>query len=166
MSTDALSTQSRTPALEAQTIDALIAAHFPHVHGGQKSFFIEEVTATTSVVRMKFHERHVRPGGTISGPAMFTLLDIAVWVAVMAALGEAGVDAVTTHCNMHFLAKPAARDMIAKVTLLRVGKRSSVAECALFSEGSEEMVAHGVAGYAIPSSGKGKIIPHSGSMIP
>lgn len=167
MSTDALGTRGRTAAvLDAASIDALISTHFPHLHGGEKSFFIEEVTGRTATVRMKFHERHVRPGGTISGPAMFTLLDVGVWVAVMAALGEAGVDAVTTHCNMHFLAKPAARDMIAKVTLLRVGKRSSVAECALFSEGSEEVVAHGVAGYTIPASARGKIIPHSGNIIP
>lgn len=166
MSTEAFGTQGRTPGLDAASIDALISAHFPHIHGNEKSFFIEAVTATTATVRMKFHERHVRPGGTISGPAMFTLLDVAVWAAMMAALGEAGVDAVTTHCNMHFLAKPAARDMIAKVTLLRVGRRSSVAECALYSEGSDELVAHGVAGYAIPSSSKGKIIPHSGIKIP
>lgn len=166
MSTDALSTQSRTAVLDAAAIDALIATHFPHVHGEEKSFFIEDVTATTSVVRMKFNARNVRPGGTISGPAIFKLLDIAVWVAVMAAIGETGVDAVTTHCNLHFLAKPAARDMLAKVTLLRGGKRSFIAECALYSEGSEEMVAHGVAGYTIPRSSAGKIIPHSGNMIP
>ncbi|MDX2203975.1 MAG: PaaI family thioesterase [Hyphomicrobiaceae bacterium] len=166
MSTDAFGTQSRTAALDAGSIDALIAAHFPHVHGGQKSFFIEAVTATTATVRMKYQERHARPGGTISGPAMFTLLDVAVWAAVMAALGEAGVDAVTTHCNLHFLSRPAARDMLAKVTLLRVSRRSAVAECALYSEGSEELVAHGVAGYAIPTSSAGRVIPHSGNMIP
>ncbi len=152
MSTDALTTQSRGPVLDAASIDALIAEHFPHVHGPEKSFFIEEVTGRSATVRMKYRDRHARPGGTISGPAMFTLLDIAIWVAIMAALGEAGVDAVTTHCNMEFLAKPPARDVIARVKLLRLGKRSAVAECLLVSDGSEELVAHGIAGYAIPSS--------------
>jgi len=159
MSTDAFGTHSRAPLLSAERIDQLISTHFPHVHGGQKSFFIEDVTARSARVRMRFEERHVRPGGTISGPAMFTLGDIAIWVAVMGAMGEAGVDAVTTHFNLHFLARPGQRDMIAKVELLRVSGRSAVAECALFSDGSEEMVAHGVAGYAIPSSTAGKVIP-------
>jgi uncharacterized protein (TIGR00369 family) len=159
MSTDAFGTQSRAPLLNAERIDQLIETHFPHVHGGQKSFFIEAVSARTAQVRMRFDTRHMRPGGTISGPAMFTLGDIAIWVAVMGAMGEAGVDAVTTHFNLHFLARPGQRDMIAKVQLLRVSQRSAVAECQLFSDGSDEMVAHGVAGYAIPSSNSGKVIP-------
>lgn len=159
MSTDAFGTHSRAPLLSAERIDELIETHFPHVHGGQKSFFIEAVTARTSQVRMRFDVRHVRPGGTISGPAMFTLGDIAIWVAVMGAMGEPGVDAVTTHFNLHFLARPGQRDMIAKVQLLRVSRRSAVAECQLFSDGSDEMVAQGVAGYAIPSSNSGKVIP-------
>lgn len=159
MSTEASETQSRVAALTAEDIDELILTHFPHVHGAQRSFFIEAVTARTARVRMKFEERHVRPGGTISGPAMFTLADIAIWAAIMGALGEAGVDAVTTHFNLHFLARPAPRDVIAEVKLLRVGKRSAVAECQLFSDGSDDLVAHGVAGYAIPSSPAGKVLP-------
>lgn len=161
MSTDAFETQSRAPLLTAERIDQLIETHFPHLQGGQKSFVIEDVTARTACVRMRFEARHVRPGGTISGPAMFTLGDVAIWVAVMGAMGEAGVDAVTTHFNLHFLARPGQRDMIAKVQLLRVSKRSAVAECQLFSDGADEMVAHGVAGYAIPSSDAGKVIPQS-----
>ena len=159
MSTHGFETQSRAAVLSAARIDDLIETHFPHVHGAQKSFFIEDVTATSACVRMRNEDRHVRPGGTISGPAMFTLADIAIWVAIMGAMGEAGVDAVTTHFNLHFLKRPGRLDVLARVHLLRVGKRSAVAECQLFSEGSDDMVAHGVAGYAIPSSDAGKVIP-------
>ena len=90
---------------------------------------------------------------------MFTLADIAIWVAIMGALGEDGLDAVTTHFNLNFLSKPEARDVIAEVTLLRVGRRSAVAECLLYTDGEDAMVAHTVAGYAIPSSPVGKILP-------
>lgn len=152
MSTDAFVTESRASMLSAERIDALIATHYPHVHGNQKTFFIEDVTARTARVRMRFDEWHVRPGGTISGPAMFTLGDIAIWVAVMGALGEAGVDAVTSHFNLHFLSRPAPRDVIAEVVLLRASKRSVIAECELYSDGSDDLVAHGVAGYTIPSA--------------
>jgi len=37
------------------------------------------------------HQRHTRPGGTISGAAMFMLADFAVYVAIIAALGEIGL---------------------------------------------------------------------------
>jgi acyl-coenzyme A thioesterase PaaI-like protein len=35
---------------------------------------------------MRHHERMLRPGGTVSGPAMFGLADFSVYVAVIAAL--------------------------------------------------------------------------------
>lgn len=159
MSTDGLETESRVASISAERITELIDTHFPHIHGDERTFFVEDVTARTARVRMRHHPRNVRPGGTVSGPAMFTLADIAIWVAIMGALGEDGLDAVTTHFNLNFLSKPEARDVIAKVTLLRVGRRSAVAECLLYSEGVEAMVAHTVAGYAIPSSQEGKILP-------
>lgn len=161
MSTQALSTRGGVAVIDAARIAELIDTHFPHVHGSERSFIIEAVTARSARVRMKYQERHVRPGGSISGPAMFTLADVAVWIAIMGALGERGVDAVTTQLNLNFLAKPGAKDMLAEVTLLRVGPRSAVAECELYSDGEPEMVAHAVAGYAIPSSSAGRVIPQS-----
>lgn len=162
MSTDALETEGRAAAIGAQRIAELIDTHFPHIHGDERTFFVEDVTARTARVRMRHHPHNVRPGGTVSGPAMFTLADIAIWVAIMGALGEDGLDAVTTHFNLNFLSKPEARDMVALVTLLRVGRRSAVAECLLYSDGVEAMVAHTVAGYAIPSSPVGKLLPSVG----
>src|SRR5262249_51285863 len=69
------------------------------------------------------HQRHTRPGGTISGAAMFMLADFAVYVAIIAALGEIGLQAVTTNLNINFLAKPKPRDLIAEVRLIRLGRR-------------------------------------------
>ena len=65
-------------------------------------------------VRLVHHERHTRPGGTVSGSAMFTLADFAVYVAIIAAVGEVGLDAVTTNLNINFLAKPEPRDLVAR----------------------------------------------------
>lgn len=159
MSTDGFETESRAAVISAARITQLIDTHFAHIHGGDRILFVEDVTARTARVRLKHHPRNVRPGGTVSGPAMFTLADMAIWVAIMGALGDAGLDAVTTHFNLNFLSKPEPTDVIAHVTLLRVGRRSAVAECRLSSEGSDEMVAHAIAGYAIPSSSHGKILP-------
>ena len=150
MSTGATETQRRAAVIDAARITELIDTHFPHIHGGDRVFFVEAVTARTARVRMRYHARNTRPGGTISGPAMFTLADIAIWVAVMAALGEPGLDAVTTHFNLNFLVKPEPDDIMAHATLLRVGARSAVAECLLRSASSATLVAHTVAGYAIP----------------
>jgi uncharacterized protein (TIGR00369 family) len=137
--------------LDVARIEALIDARFPQIHAGGRTLLIEEVTARSARVRMKSHDRHIRPGGTVSGPSMFTLADFAVYVAIIAALGEPGLDAVTTNLNINFLARPEARDMTARVELLRLGRRSAVGEAELYSDGVEGMVAHAIATYALPA---------------
>jgi len=82
---------------------------------------------------------------------MFTLADFSVYVAIIATLGEAGIDAVTTNLNINFLAKPEPRDLIASVRLLRLGRRLAVGEAQLYSDGAADPVAHAIATYALPS---------------
>ncbi len=101
--------------LDIARIEALIDDRFPQIHSGGRIFNIEEIGERNARVRMRHHERMLRPGGTVSGPAMFTLADFSVYVAIIATLGEAGIDAVTTNLNINFLAKPEARDMVAAV---------------------------------------------------
>jgi uncharacterized protein (TIGR00369 family) len=136
--------------LDAQRIEALIDQRFPQIHAGGRSLVIEEVGGRNARVRLVHHDRHNRPGGTVSGPAMFTLADFAVYVAIIAALGEPGLDAVTTNLNINFLAKPEPRDLVATVRLIRLGRRLAVGEAELVSEGALEMCAHAIATYALP----------------
>jgi uncharacterized protein (TIGR00369 family) len=143
--------------LDVARIEALIDQRFPQIHAGGRSLVIEAVGARSARVRMKSHDRHIRPGGTVSGPSMFTLADFSVYVAIIAALGEPGLDAVTTNLNINFLAKPEARDMTASVKLLRLGRRLAVGEAELYSEGVDGMVAHAIATYAVPAvAGRGQ----------
>jgi acyl-coenzyme A thioesterase PaaI-like protein len=90
-----------TNRLDAGRIEALIDARFPQIHSGGRTLVIEEVGERSARVRLKHHERHIRPGGTVSGPTMFTLADVAVYVTIIAALGEVGLDAVTTNLNVN-----------------------------------------------------------------
>ena len=41
-------------------------------------------------MRLHFDDKHLRPGGTISGPSMFSLADLALYVAVLAQVGRVG----------------------------------------------------------------------------
>lgn len=137
--------------LDAARVEALIDARFPQVHAGGRSLLVEHIEARRARVRMKHEERHTRPGGTVSGTAMFTLADFGIYVAVIAALGEDGIDAVTSNLNINFLARPEARDLIAEVRLIRLGRRLAVGEVEIYSEGGTEMVAHAIGSYAVPS---------------
>ena len=140
-----------TNRLDIARIEALIDDRFPQIHSGGRILTIEGIGDRSARVRMQHHERIIRPGGTESGPAMFTLADFSVYVAIIATLGEAGIDAVTTNLNINFLTKPEARDMLSSVRLIRLGRRLAVGEAQLYSDGAGDMVAHAIATYALPA---------------
>ena len=142
---------SMTDSLDIARIEALLDDRFPQIHSGGRIFSIEEIGERNARVRMRHHERMLRPGGTVSGSAMFGLADFSVYVAIIATLGEAGIDAVTTNLNINFLARPEARDMVSSVSLIRLGRRLAVREARLYSDGVADMVAHAIATYALPA---------------
>jgi uncharacterized protein (TIGR00369 family) len=140
-----------TDSLDIARIEALLDDRFPQIHSGGRIFSIEEIGERNARVRMRHHERMLRPGGTVSGSAMFGLADFSVYVAIIATLGEAGIDAVTTNLNINFLARPEARDMVSSVSLIRLGRRLAVGEARLYSDGVADVVAHAIATYALPT---------------
>jgi uncharacterized protein (TIGR00369 family) len=130
-------------------MEAFFDREFPQIHMGGRIFRVEEVGHGTARLRMAYDARNVRPGGTLSGPSMFTLADLAFYVAVLGAIGPVGL-AVTTNLNINFLRKPAPRDLIASCRLLKIGKRLAVGEATLLSDGEDEPVAHATGTYSIP----------------
>jgi len=139
------------PPLTTETVSRIINETFPGIHSAGRLITIEAVGARKARARLAFDPGHLRPGGTVSGPAMFTLADFTIYVALIATLGEAGIPAVTSNLSINFLLRPEPLDVIADATLLRIGRRLAYAEVALYSEGRAEMIAHATASYAIPS---------------
>lgn len=128
-----------------QEIVEFLAKTFP-----QSRCVVEAVGKGTSTVRHHVGARELRPGGTVSGPVMMTVADVALYVAIFGAIGIVPL-AVTSSLNINFLRKPAAgKDIIGVCKLLKLGKSLAVGEVALYSEGGEDAVAHAVGTYAIP----------------
>jgi len=115
-------------------------------------YAIEEVGPMTATVRLNYHPDHLRPGGTISGPSMFGLCDLALFVAILHEIGRVKL-AVTTSVSINFLRRPEPRDLIGRAKLMKLGKRLAVGEVALFSPGLDDMVAHATGTYSIPGRG-------------
>ena len=104
----------------------------------------------TATVKQEINDMHLRPGGTVSGPVLMTVADVAMYVAVLNQIGIVPL-AVTTNLNINFLRKPSAeRAIIGVCHLLKLGKTLAVGEVNLYSEGNDEVVAHVVTTYAIP----------------
>lgn len=100
-------------------------------------------------LRLLVGRAHLRPGGTVSGPAMFLLADVAAYLAILAQIGVRPL-AVTTSAQMDFLRKPAAGDLDAVAELLKLGKRLAVVETRLYSAGHPDLVARASLTYALP----------------
>ena len=138
------------PALNADEIAKLLHEVFPQAFYPGCGLSLERVDYGDVRVRRAFHEDHLRPGGTISGPTMMELADFAMYVAVFSAIGAQPL-AVTTNLTINFLRKPAQADLLADAKLLKVGKRLAVGEVTITSAGADEPVAHVTATYSIPA---------------
>lgn len=128
-------------------LQAFLAHEFPQIE--DMGIAIEEMAERYIRLRLPVDQRHLRPGGTVSGPAMVALADVGVYLAVLSMIGPRA-QAVTSNLTINFLRRPEPRDMLAEVRLLKLGRRLAVGEVHIFSDGTEEPVAHVTATYSIP----------------
>lgn len=120
---------------------------FPQIKG---EFTILELAERHLKVKLNIQAKHLRPGGTVSGPSMFSLADVSVYMAIMAMIGPEPL-AVTTGCSLDFMRKPVGgRDIIASCTLLKLGRSLAVGDVLIHSEGMYEPVARATMTYSIP----------------
>lgn len=143
--------------MSADEINAFFAAHFPQI---APDYVVEATGDMSARLRLRFSPRRLRPGGTVSGPSMFELADVAIYVAILAQLGvgddpqtahlSQGALTVTTNLNINFLRKPEPGDLIADARLMKLGRRLAVGEAWLHSEHADEPVAHATATYSVP----------------
>ena len=140
---------SELSRLSLAEIDGFLRQEFPQLFIQGEMFSVTEIGAGSCRMRMAYHESQLRPGGTISGPAMMQLADVSIWVALLGAIGAVPL-AVTTNLSINFLRKPEPRALISTCRMMKIGKSLAVGEASLTSEGSDDVVAHAVATYAIP----------------
>ena len=102
--------------------------------------------------RLKVGPESLRPGGTVSGPAMFALADVTIYLAVLAVIGPRKL-AVTTNCSIDFMRKPSPGDLRAEGRILKMGRRLAVGDVLIFSSEFSEPVARASMTYSLPNSG-------------
>jgi len=131
--------------VSAEEIAGFLRREFP-----QTRCVVEAVGDGTSTVSLEIIAHDLRPGGTVSGPVLMSVADVALYVAILGKLGIIPL-AVTTSFTINFLRRPAAdRAIVGICKLLKVGQTLVVGEVALYSRGEDEIVAHAVGTYSIP----------------
>ncbi len=136
-----------TLVMDAGALTAFLAQDFGQV---VEEFAVERADASGVTLRLKVAERHLRPGGTVSGPSIFGLVDVAMYLAILSRIGPVALT-VTTNCAIDFMRKPAAgRDLLGEARVLKLGRSLAVGDVMVFSEGVGEPVARASLTYSIP----------------
>ena len=135
------------PALSAEELAELIRVGVPLVGG--MGVTVETVGEGTVRLRLPYRDDFVRPGGTVTGPALFALADVALYGAVLSLIGRVEL-AVTTSMTVNFLRRPAPVAVAAEARVLKLGKRLAYGEVLLWYEGDPSPVAHVTGTYSIP----------------
>lgn len=133
--------------MTAEELDAFMRERFPQIeHMGLK---VESLAPGRLRLRLPVDERHLRPGGTVSGPTMMTLADSAFYYLLLSMIGPVEL-AVTTHLSIDFMRKPAPADLLADAEMLKLGRTLAVGRVTMTSDGDERPIAHASVTYAIP----------------
>jgi uncharacterized protein (TIGR00369 family) len=134
--------------LDTQQLQAFITGSFAS-DANAPTLLVESVSATHVRLRMKISDQHLRPGASVAGPFLMGLADTVGWALILSNLGVEAAPSVTSNLNISFLARAAAVDLIAEGELLKLGKRLSVSEVRIFSEGRPQPVAQATVTYAV-----------------
>lgn len=133
--------------ISSEELEELARNDLPVV--GKMGLKVDEIEPGRITVRLPFREDFVRPGGTLAGPVVVTLADFVMYGMVLSLIGRVEL-AVTTSLNVNFLRLPGPVDLVARGTILKLGKRLAAGEVSVYSGDEEKMVAHVTCTYSIP----------------
>jgi uncharacterized protein (TIGR00369 family) len=133
--------------MDIDALQAFIRREFPQVDGQLQ---VVDIPEDGLVANLLVNDSHLRPGGTVSGPTMFMLADVAIYLAILSRIGPVAL-AVTTSCAMDFMRKPAAgKSLRCEARILKLGRSLAVCDALIFSDGQVAPVARANMTYAIP----------------
>jgi uncharacterized protein (TIGR00369 family) len=133
---------------DVNALRAFLQDAFPQAH---EALHILSARPGAAALRLATDARHLRPGNTVSGPAMMMLADTAAYVALLASVGLEAL-AVTTHLSIDFLRKPpAGAEVEARAEIVKLGRRLVVASVRIVTD--EALVATASVTYSRPGGG-------------
>ncbi|WP_421988935.1 PaaI family thioesterase [Roseococcus sp.] len=120
-------------------IEAILHAGVPL--GAEWGVRLLEASPGYAKLELPSSPRVLRPGNTVSGPAIMGLADIAMWAALLA--GTEGRDeSLTTAMNVNFLRACGPGPIIATARVLKGGGRTIFGEVLVTRKDSDEVAVH------------------------
>ena len=148
-----MSNDDLKPAMNADEVNAFLRKVYPQLNDAFSDYFATDVFAGGCTVRLNATDRHLRPGGTVSGPSLFTLADIGGYVCVLSHQGPEALS-VTTSLNINFMRKAEAGPIDGHCRILKLGKSLMVFDIEMRTPANDQVVAHATGTYSIPPRGQ------------
>lgn len=147
--------------MSATEVAAFLGTVFPEVRKGGHDLQMLDIGTNahgqgTGRMRLAYSDAYLRPGGTISGPSLFLLADVAAYATLLGQIGPVPL-AVTTSMHITFLSRATPGDVVADLTIKKLGKRLAVIVGDLYREadGAGRPIAQATATYALPPEAQG-----------
>lgn len=137
------------PVLTPAELNLYIAEVYPQIMEQFPGYCVRSIEPGAVVVTMETDERHIRAGGTVSGPTLFSLADMGGYACVLSHVGRQAL-AVTTNLNINFMRKAEPGTLVADCRILKMGRQLMVFDTAITVEGTTDIIAHATGTYAIP----------------
>ncbi|MEM6850791.1 MAG: PaaI family thioesterase [Pseudomonadota bacterium] len=138
------------PGMSPSDIDAYLQEEFPQVFVDAR-VSVAEAEAGRARLHLTPGRAHLRPGNTVSGPAIMMMADAAAYAALLS-LDSGAKMAVTSDLTIHFLRAAAPGAMLVQTAnVIKAGRRISVIACETIDE-QGRLLAHATTGYAMPAA--------------
>lgn len=125
----------------AKQVFSFLQEEFPQALRDGVSYEVVTLRPGEAHIRLLAGEQQLRPGGTVSGPAMMEMVDFSIYVLLLAHHKEAARLAVTTNLTISFLRKPQPGPIVAQIKLIKHGRTLTVARVDIISETDAKLVA-------------------------
>ena len=133
--------------MDVAQIERFLDEQFPQARALGAS--LKSVGGGKATLHIDADDRHLRPGGTVSGPTLMTLADTGAYLALLAEIGPVAL-AVTTSLTIHFMRKPPPGRIVTEAEILKLGRRLAVIQVTISAPNVDGPVAHATVTYAIP----------------
>lgn len=110
---------------------------------------VESVSEEEACVRLPYATRLLRPGGSVSGPALMAVIDTAMYALLLKTQGHQEM-ALTSDIQLRFLRRAPAKDVIGRARFLKRGSRLLSFEVQLYGKGESEPCVHATGTYVLP----------------
>ena len=135
--------------MTSEQLMSFLKQHFPQV---ADNFTVRISDEGRLSVEMPVNDKHLRPGGTVSGPSMFALADVAFYLAILRKIGPEGLT-VTTSATINFMRKPGLEPLVAFPQIHKLGRHLVVGIVLIYAASDpmfEKPVASASLTYSIP----------------